>query len=72
VQFREFFSEIKPYVGVIEEMQHYNRTDVVGIGAGTTVPPTLFEWAGGAKAFDTRPEFRSAFVAYIEWGTRIA
>jgi truncated hemoglobin YjbI len=52
-QFREFFAEIRPYVDAIEEMQHYNPTEVVGIGAGTTVPPTLFEWAGGAEAFDT-------------------
>jgi hemoglobin len=61
-------------------------------------PPTLYEWAGGAGAFQrltdafyararwaqligiaaddaglpSDPEFRSGFVAYIEWGTRLA
>jgi truncated hemoglobin YjbI/quinol monooxygenase YgiN len=50
--FQEFFAEIKPYVNAIDEMQHYAPTAVAGPGAGTDVPPTLFEWAGGAEAFE--------------------
>lgn len=30
-------------------------------------PPTLFEWAGGMPAIE-----RPAFVAYLEWGSRLA
>jgi hemoglobin len=45
---------------------------------------TLYEWAGGDDAFarlslaaddaglPDDPEFRSALVAYLEWGTRLA
>ncbi|MGY3556320.1 globin domain-containing protein [Williamsia sp. R60] len=50
--FRSFFAEIKNYVGAIDEMQHYELTGVTGTGSGADVPPTLFEWAGGAEAFD--------------------
>jgi hemoglobin len=46
--FREFFAEIKPYVGQIEEMRHYEPTTVTGGGNAT---PTLYDWAGGAEAF---------------------
>jgi hemoglobin len=35
-------------------------------------PPTLYEWAGGAEALEQLTEIRSAFVAYIEWGTPLA
>ena len=31
--------------------------------------PTLYDRVGGMPA---DPEFRSAFAAYIEWGTRLA
>ncbi|MFD3521505.1 antibiotic biosynthesis monooxygenase [Streptomyces sp. NPDC058653] len=51
-EFRAFFAEIRPYVDAIEEMRHYSLTDVVGIGAGTPQPPTLYEWAGGNEAFE--------------------
>jgi truncated hemoglobin YjbI/quinol monooxygenase YgiN len=46
--FAAFLAAIKPYVSAIEEMRHYEVTDVVGKGAST---PTLYEWAGGADAF---------------------
>ena len=49
-QFKAFFAHIHPYVDSIEEMQHYETTAVVGTGAGTPKPPTLYEWAGGANA----------------------
>ena len=45
--FADFFAEIKPYVGAIEEMRHYQSTDVAGRGGAV---PTLYEWAGGAEA----------------------
>lgn len=51
-EFREFFSEIRTYVDVIEEMSHYEPTSVVGAGAGTSAPPTLYEWAGGEAALE--------------------
>ncbi|REE97644.1 truncated hemoglobin YjbI [Thermomonospora umbrina] len=47
--FKEFFAEISPYVQAIEEMRHYESTGVQGTGASV---PTLYEWAGGAAAFD--------------------
>ncbi len=42
--------------------------------------PTLFEWMGGMPALEklfeigvpADPEFRSALVSYLEWGTRLA
>jgi hemoglobin len=42
--FRAFFAEIKDYVAAIEEMRHYAPVDLGD--------PTLFEWAGGAPAFE--------------------
>jgi hypothetical protein len=35
---------------------------------------TLFEWMAGMPALGVPgdPEFRSALVAYLEWGTRLA
>ncbi|MDI2132551.1 group II truncated hemoglobin [Yinghuangia seranimata] len=47
--FPPFFAEIRPYFQAIQEMRHYEVTDVVGTGGST---PTLYEWAGGAEAFD--------------------
>jgi hemoglobin len=47
--FAAFFAEIKPYLESIEEMRHYRVTAVAGRGGST---PTLYEWAGGAAAFD--------------------
>ena len=51
-EFREFFTHIKPYVEDIDEMQHYEPTSTVGVGAGTAKPPSLFEWAGGPDAIE--------------------
>jgi len=48
-RFAAFFAEIKPYLESIEEMRHYKVTAVAGRGGST---PTLYEWAGGAVAFD--------------------
>ncbi|WP_030175648.1 group II truncated hemoglobin [Spirillospora albida] len=51
--FPAFFAAIKPYVSDIEEMRHYEVTDVHGNGASV---PTLYEWAGGAEAFERLTE----------------
>lgn len=47
--FAAFFAEIRPYVDAIEEMRHYNGTGVEGRGGAV---PTLYDWAGGAPAFE--------------------
>ncbi|WP_433330396.1 group II truncated hemoglobin [Spirillospora sp. CA-294931] len=57
--FAAFFAEIKPYVQRIEEMRHYERTPVHGTGSSV---PTLYEWAGGAAAFERLTE---AFYAKV-------
>lgn len=51
-EFRAFFGHIQPYVNSIEEMEHYEPTSVVGLGAGTPRPPSLYEWAGGYEALE--------------------
>lgn len=51
--FPAFFAEIKPYVQQIEEMRHYEHTDVRGAGSSV---PTMYEWAGGAEAFERLTE----------------
>ena len=51
--FAGFFAEIKPYVSEIQEMRHYERTAVAGRGGSV---PTLYEWAGGATAFERLTE----------------
>jgi truncated hemoglobin YjbI/quinol monooxygenase YgiN len=51
--FPEFFAPIRPYVDAIEEMRHYERTAVRGRGGST---PTLYDWAGGAPAFERLTE----------------
>lgn len=51
--FSAFFSEIRPYVQEIQEMRHYRRTDVHGAGASV---PSLYDWAGGAPAFERLTE----------------
>jgi truncated hemoglobin YjbI/quinol monooxygenase YgiN len=48
--FGAFFAAIRPYVGDIEEMRHYEATPVRGEGGAA--PPTLYTWAGGTKAFE--------------------
>ena len=58
--FGEFFAEIRPYVEQIEEMRHYARTAVAGSGGSV---PTLYEWAGGAAAFERLTETFYAKVA---------
>ncbi len=50
--FRRFLAEIRPYIENIEEMRHYTPTTVVGAGGGTPQPPSLYDWAGGADAFE--------------------
>jgi hemoglobin len=47
--FGPFFEEIRPYVQDIEEMRHYERTDVRGEGGAV---PSLYEYLGGAEALD--------------------
>lgn len=47
--FPAFFAEIKPYVTAIQEMRHYEATEVVGTGGSN---PTLYAWAGGAPALE--------------------
>jgi len=51
-EFRAFFGHIQPYVNRIDEMQHYEPTEVTGIGAGTPAPPSLYEWAGGREVLE--------------------
>ncbi|GAA3424944.1 globin domain-containing protein [Streptosporangium sandarakinum] len=51
--FGAFFTEIRPYVSDIEEMRHYEPTGVHGQGASV---PTLYDWAGGAEAFERLTE----------------
>ncbi|MGW4646940.1 globin domain-containing protein [Kitasatospora sp. NPDC004289] len=48
-EFAAFLAEIGPYVRDIEEMRHYEVTEVAGRGGSA---PTLYEWAGGAGAFE--------------------
>ncbi len=57
--FAEFFGEIRPYVTAIEEMRHYGRTAVAGVGGSL---PTLYEWAGGEGAFE---RLTAAFYAKV-------
>jgi truncated hemoglobin YjbI/quinol monooxygenase YgiN len=47
--FPEFLAAIRPYVGDIEEMRHYEPTAVRGTG---TSVPTLYDWAGGTAALE--------------------
>ena len=47
--FPDFLAAIRPYVGDIEEMRHYERTAVTGAGAAV---PTLHDWAGGTPALE--------------------
>ncbi|WP_019633569.1 group II truncated hemoglobin [Actinomadura atramentaria] len=56
--FPAFFAAIRPFVGDIEEMRHYEITDVRGAGgaARADAPPTMYEWAGGTAAFDRLTE----------------
>ncbi|MFI6939542.1 group II truncated hemoglobin [Streptomyces sp. NPDC050418] len=58
-EFRAFFAEIRPYVEQITEMRHYAPTGVAGRGAAV---PSLYAWAGGAKAFERLTE---AFYARV-------
>jgi truncated hemoglobin YjbI/quinol monooxygenase YgiN len=51
--FPGFFAEIKPYVGAIEEMRHYDRTAVRGQGGSV---PTLYDWLGGIDALNRLTE----------------
>jgi hemoglobin len=57
--FPAFFAEIKPYVEDIDEMRHYERTEVRGPGGSV---PSLFAWAGGAPAFERLTE---AFYRHV-------
>jgi truncated hemoglobin YjbI/quinol monooxygenase YgiN len=47
--FPEFLAAIRPYVGTVEEMRHYERTAVAGTGSSV---PSLYEWAGGMPALE--------------------
>ncbi|GII81428.1 hypothetical protein Sru01_64100 [Sphaerisporangium rufum] len=51
--FPGFLAEIRPYVEAIEEMRHYETTAVRGTGGSV---PTLYDWAGGAEAFERLTE----------------
>jgi hemoglobin len=57
--FADFFDHIKPYVSAIQEMRHYSRTEVHGAGGSV---PSLYEWAGGAAAFERLTE---AFYRHV-------
>ncbi|MGW7195095.1 globin domain-containing protein [Streptomyces chryseus] len=58
-EFTAFFAEIRPYVEMIEEMRHYAPTAVHGTGGSV---PSLYTWAGGAKALGRLTE---AFYAHV-------
>jgi quinol monooxygenase YgiN len=51
--FPPFFAEIKPYVGDILEMRHYEKTAVRGEGGAV---PSLYEWLGGEEALQRLTE----------------
>ncbi|WP_406315472.1 antibiotic biosynthesis monooxygenase [Streptosporangium sp. NBC_01639] len=51
--FPAFLAEIRPYVGMIEEMRPYERTVVHGNGGRV---PSLYTWAGGTEAFERLTE----------------
>lgn len=51
--FSEFIAQIRPYVSAIQEMRHYERTGVRGLGASV---PSLYEWAGGEAALQRLTE----------------
>ncbi|WP_101790850.1 antibiotic biosynthesis monooxygenase [Nonomuraea indica] len=51
--FPGFLAEIKPYVGMIEEMRHYEPTGVRGDGGSV---PTLYTWMGGTEALERLTE----------------
>ena len=51
--FPGFLAEIRPYVEAIEEMRHYERTGVRGVGGSV---PSLYEWAGGTEALERLTE----------------
>lgn len=44
--FPPFFAEVRDFVEDVEEMRHYAPVDIGG------AVPTLYEWAGGAEAFE--------------------
>ncbi|WP_106585799.1 group II truncated hemoglobin [Murinocardiopsis flavida] len=56
--FHAFVAEVRPYVRDIEEMRHYAPTRVAGAGAGAAedTAPNLYEWAGGAEAWERLTE----------------
>jgi hemoglobin len=47
--FKDFLALVRPFIPDIQEMREYERTDVVGDGSAI---PTLYDFAGGAEAFD--------------------
>ncbi|MEV5829256.1 antibiotic biosynthesis monooxygenase family protein [Spirillospora sp. NPDC052242] len=64
--FPAFFAEIKPYVERIEEMRHYERTDVRGAGPSV---PTMYAWAGGAEALEMPRWGWSVAPPYVPGGS---
>jgi len=57
--FPAFLAAIRPYVPVIQEMRHYATTSVHGPGGSL---PTLYDWAGGADAFE---RLTTAFYRHV-------
>ncbi|MEU6558565.1 group II truncated hemoglobin [Nocardia nova] len=51
--FPPFLAEIQPYVRRIEEMRHYERTAVRGLGSSV---PSMYEWLGGTAALERLTE----------------
>ncbi|MET7464157.1 antibiotic biosynthesis monooxygenase [Nonomuraea sp. NPDC005501] len=51
--FPGFLAAIRPYVGMIEEMRHYERTPILGVGSSV---PTMYDWAGGTEALERLTE----------------
>lgn len=58
--FAPFLVAVRPFAAQIEEMRHYERTSVHGSGAAL---PSLYDWAGGADAFERLTQAFYAAVA---------
>ncbi|WP_449062900.1 globin domain-containing protein [Planomonospora algeriensis] len=51
--FPGFLSEVRPYIGMIEEMRHYEPAAVRGAGGAV---PTLYDWMGGTETLERLTE----------------
>lgn len=61
--FGSFLDAIQPYIDDIEEMRHFERTAVRGLGGSV---PSLYDWAGGASIMERLTEVFYGMVAEDE------